>query len=55
MLRWGMAKKRLGTTDVDRGPGRVVEEYQNDMKCKEFVSVIADVIKQELTKNLSFI
>jgi hypothetical protein len=42
----------LNKHDVDRGPGRVVEEYQNDMKCKEFVSVIADVIKQELVTEI---
>jgi hypothetical protein len=42
----------LNKHDVDTGPGRVVEEYQNDMKCKEFVSVIADIIKQELVKEI---
>jgi hypothetical protein len=42
----------LNKYDVDTGPGRVVEEYQNDIKCKEFVSVIADVIKQELVKEI---
>jgi hypothetical protein len=42
----------LNKHDVDTGPGRVVEEYQNDVKCKEFVSVIADAIKQELVKEI---
>jgi hypothetical protein len=38
----------LNKHDVDTGPGSIVEEYQNDMKCREFVSVITDVIRQEV-------
>jgi hypothetical protein len=42
----------LNKHDVDTVPGRVVETYQNDMKCKEFMSGIADVIKPELVKEI---
>jgi hypothetical protein len=38
----------LNKHDVDTGLGSVVEEYQNDMKCREFVSIIANVIRQEV-------
>jgi hypothetical protein len=45
----------LNKHDVDKSTGRAVEEYQNDMKCKESVSVSLMIVQAKARSLLTFI